>query len=275
MIYNSNLLPHNIVAFHMSTLIHPLAYVNPNAKLGENVRVEPFAVIYDDVEIQDNTYIGAHTIVMQGARIGKNCKIHPHAIISNEPQDLKFAGEKTTTIIGDNTVIRECVTINRGTSDKWKTEIGSDCLLMAYVHVAHDCIIGNKCILANSVQVAGHVEIGYHVTVGGTSAVHQFVKIGDHVMVGGGSLVRKDVPPFVMAAREPLSYEGLNIIGLRRRGFSNDEITQIQDIYKVLYMEGLNTTEALSEIEKKFTENKHRNNILAFVKDASRGIIRT
>ncbi len=259
----------------MSTTIHPLAYINPNAKLGENVTVEPFAVIYDNVEIQDGTHIGAHAVIMQGARIGKNCKIHPHAIISNEPQDLKYAGEETTAIIGDNTIIRECVTINRGTSDKWKTQIGSNCLLMAYVHVAHDCIIGNKTILANSVQVAGHVEIGYHVTVGGASAVHQFVKIGDHVMVGGGSLVRKDVPPFVMAAREPLAYEGLNLVGLRRRGFSNDDISQIQEIYKVLYREGLNTTEALNEIEKKFSKSLYRDSILNFVKDASRGIIRT
>ncbi len=226
-----------------------LSYIHPDAKIAENVGIEPFCTIYENVEIGEGTWIGPHVTIMPGARIGKNCKIHPGAVISNIPQDLKFAGEDTHAIIGDRTIIREYVTINRGTIDKGRTEIGADCLLMAYVHVAHDCTIADKCILSNAVQLAGHVDIDYHVTIGGTSAVHQFVKIGQHVMVGGGSLVRKDVPPYVMAAREPLEYEGVNIIGLRRRGFSNEKITHIQNIYRLLYQTGLNVGEALSTME--------------------------
>ncbi|TAE72494.1 MAG: acyl-ACP--UDP-N-acetylglucosamine O-acyltransferase [Bacteroidetes bacterium] len=251
-----------------------LAYIHPNAKIGKNVTIEPFAVIYDNVEIGEDSWIGAHAVVMSGARIGNNCKIHPHAIISNVPQDLKFGGEETLAIIGDRTIVRECVTINRGTADKFKTEIGKDCLLMAYVHVAHDCMIGDKCILANSVQVAGHVEIGYHAILGGTSAVHQFVKIGAHVMVGGGSLVRKDVPPFITVAREPLTYEGLNLVGLRRRGFSNETIGQLQESYKLLYQSGMNTAEALKVIESDIAFSKERDEIINFVKNAERGITR-
>jgi UDP-N-acetylglucosamine acyltransferase len=251
-----------------------LAYIHPEAKIGSDVVIDPFAVIYENVEIGDGSWIGAHAVIMPGARIGKNCKIHPHAIISNVPQDLKFDGEDTLAIIGDGSIIRECVTINRGTVDKYKTEIGKDCLLMAYVHVAHDCIIGDKCILANSVQIAGHVEIGYHAILGGTTAVHQFVKIGAHVMIGGGSLVRKDVPPFVMAAREPLTYEGLNLVGLRRRGFSNELIGQLQEAYKFLYQSGMNTAEALKVIESDLPTSKERDEIIDFVKKAERGIIR-
>ncbi|TAF66167.1 MAG: acyl-ACP--UDP-N-acetylglucosamine O-acyltransferase [Cytophagales bacterium] len=252
----------------------PLAYIHPNAQIGQNVTIEHFAVIYDNVIIGDNTWIGPHAIIMPGARIGNDCKIHPHAVISNIPQDLKFDGEDTLAIIGDNTVIRECVTINRGTVDKNRTEIGKDCLLMAYVHVAHDCIIGDKCILANAVQLAGHVEIEYHVTVGGTSAVHQFVKIGQHAMVGGGSLVRKDVPPYILASREPLNFEGVNLVGLRRRGFSNEQIGNIQDIYRVIYQGGLNVSDAVKEVENTFAPSEERNLILQFIKSATRGIIK-
>ncbi|HAI76799.1 MAG TPA: acyl-[acyl-carrier-protein]--UDP-N-acetylglucosamine O-acyltransferase [Microscillaceae bacterium] len=258
----------------MKNNISPLASVHPNAIIGENVTIEPFSVVYEDVHIGDGTWIGPHTTIFQGARIGKNCQIHPGAVISNIPQDLKFKGEYTEAVIGDNTIIRECVTINRGTVDKLITKIGNECLLMAYVHVAHDCIIGDKCILANAVQLAGHVQIDYHTVVGGASAVHQFVKIGQHVMIGGGSLVRKDVPPYITASREPLRYDGVNTVGLRRRGYSNEQIHQIQEIYRILYSNGLNNSKALDVIEQTLVESDIRNEIITFIKSAERGIIR-
>ena len=198
----------------------PLAYIHPDAKIARNVVIEPYSVIHQNVEIDEGTWIGPNVTIFEGARIGKNCKIYPYASISATPQDLKYEGEDTRAIIGDNTVIRECVTISRGTKDRWQTTIGSNCLLMAYTHVAHDCIVGNNCILANAVQLAGHVIIDDYAIIGGASAVHQFVRVGGHTMISGGSLVRKDVPPFTKAAREPLSYSGINSIGLRRRGFS-------------------------------------------------------
>jgi len=194
----------------------PLSYIHPEAKIAQNVVIEPFTTIYKNVEIGEGTWIGPNVTIMEGARIGKNCKIFPSAVISSIPQDLKFEGEDTLTIIGDNTVIRECVTISRGTKDKFKTVVGNNCLLMAYVHIAHDCVVGNNCIIANAVQVAGHVHIDDYAIISGTSAIHQFCRIGSHVMISGGSLVRKDVPPFTKAGREPLSYCGINSIGLRR-----------------------------------------------------------
>ncbi len=254
--------------------ISNLAHIHPAAQLGENVTVEPFAVIYENTVIGDNTTIGSHAVIMQGARIGRDCKIHTGAVVSNIPQDLKFKGEETVAIIGDRTILREYVTVNRGTADKEKTVVGQDCLLMAYVHVAHDCILDNNCILSNAVQLAGHVELGFHVILGGTSAVHQFVKIGAHAMIGGGSLVTKDVPPYIIAARYPVDFEGVNLVGLRRRGFSNPQITQIQEIYKVLYQSGLNTTQALEEIENNVEASAERDFIVAFIKNASRGIVK-
>ncbi len=199
----------------------------------------------------DNCWIAANVVLWEGTRLGKNVKIYPGASISSVPQDLKFAGEKTETYIGDNTSIREFVTISRGTNDKLKTVIGKNCLLMAYVHVAHDCSIGNNCVLVNAVQVAGHVTIDDWAIIGGASAVHQFVKVGAHVMVSGGSLVRKDVPPFTKAAREPLTYCGINSIGLRRRGFDSDKITEIQEIYRYIFLKGLNNSKALDLVEKR------------------------
>ena len=190
----------------------PLAYVHPGAKIAQNVVIEPFSTIQNDVEIGEGTWIGPNVTIFEGARIGKNCKIFPGAVISAVPQDLKFNGEYTTTEIGDNSVIRECVSINRGTVDKNKTVVGKNCLIMAYVHIAHDCILGDNVILANGVQLAGHITLGNFVFIGGTSAVHQFVNIGQHAMIAGGSLVRKDVPPFTKAAREPISYAGVNSI---------------------------------------------------------------
>lgn len=253
---------------------HPLANVHPEAKIGNNVIIEPFATVHKDVVIDDGSWIGPNAIIWDGARLGKNVKIYPGASVSSVPQDLKFAGEKTETYIGDNTVIREYVTISRGTTDKMKTAIGKNCLLMAYVHVAHDCIIGNNCILVNTVQVAGHVTIDDWAIIGGASALHQFVKVGAHVMVSGGSLVRKDVPPFTKAAREPLAYAGINTVGLRRRGFSAEKIGEIQEIYRYVFLKGLNNTKALELVESSVAPSEERDYIMNFIKSSERGIMK-
>jgi UDP-N-acetylglucosamine acyltransferase len=253
---------------------YPLANVHPDAKIGKNVTIEPFATIQKDVTIGDGSWIGPGAIVWDGARIGKNVKIYPGASVSSIPQDLKFAGEKTETIIGDNSVVRECVTISRGTTDKMKTSIGKNCLLMAYVHVAHDCLIGDHCILVNTVQVAGHVTIDDWAIIGGASALHQFVKVGAHVMVSGGSLVRKDIPPFTKAAREPLTYAGINAVGLKRRGFTAEKINEIQEIYRYIFMKGLNNTKALELIETELPGSSERDHIISFIKDSERGIMK-
>jgi len=253
----------------------PLAYIHPEAKIAQNVVIEPFTTISKNVEIAEGTWIGPNVTIMEGARIGKNCKVYPGAVISAAPQDLKYKGEPSTVTIGDNTVIRECVTINRGTAlDKNNTKIGDNCLVMAYVHIAHDCIIGNNVIIANAVQLAGHIEVQDHVFIGGTTAVQQFVKIGAHVMVSGGTLVRKDIPPFVKAAREPLAYAGVNSIGLRRRGFSNEKITEIQEIYRTLFLSGLNYTAALDKIELVMAPSAERDDILNFFRTSERGVIK-
>ncbi|SHK79680.1 acyl-ACP--UDP-N-acetylglucosamine O-acyltransferase [Hymenobacter psychrotolerans] len=252
----------------------PLAYIHPQAKIAQNVVVEPFTTIDKDVEIGEGTWIGPNVTIMAGARIGKNCKIFPGAVIAAMPQDLKFAGEKTTVHIGDNTVIRECVTVNRGTVDRLRTVVGANCLLMAYVHVAHDCMIGDNCVLANAVQLAGHVEIGDHAIIGGTSAVHQFVKVGPHAMISGGSLVRKDVPPFVKAGREPLTYAGINSIGLRRRGYSDQKISEIQQLYRLLFLGGMNNNDALDKIELELAPSPERDEVVNFVRNSGRGIIK-
>ncbi len=252
----------------------PLAYIHPEAKIADNVVIEPFTTIYKNVVIEEGTWIGSNVTIMEGARIGKNCKIFPGAVIAAVPQDLKFAGEETTVVIGDNTTIRECVTINRGTVDKYKTQIGSNVLLMAYVHIAHDCEIRDYCILANSVQVAGHVIIDEYAFVGGTSAVHQFVKIGAHAMISGGSLVRKDVPPFTRAAREPLGYSGINSIGLRRRGFTNEKINEVQEIYRIIYLSGMNNSSALDKIEITMNPSKERDEIIRFIRSSERGVMK-
>jgi UDP-N-acetylglucosamine acyltransferase len=255
-------------------MISPLAHIHPEARIGAKVTIEPFAVIAGDVEIGDGSWIGSHTVISDGARLGKNVKVFPGATVSAVPQDLKFAGEVTMTHIGDNTVIRECVNISRGTTDKMKTVIGRNCLLMGYVHVAHDCEIGNNVILVNSVLVAGHVAIDDFAIIGGASAIHQFVKIGAHVMVSGGSLVRKDIPPFTKAAREPLGYVGINSVGLRRRGFGGEKISEIQEIYRMIYLKGLNNSDALSYIEMNMSASKERDEILNFVRNSERGIMK-
>ena len=253
---------------------HKLANIDPNAKLGKKVTVEAFATIEADVEIGEGTWVGPNAVVLRGTKIGNNCKIFPGAVVGGVPQDLKYEGEDSILEVGNNVIIREYATINRGTSANYKTHIMDNCLLMAYVHVAHDCIIGERTILANSVNLAGHVEIGKNVIIGGISAVHQFVKIGDHSMIGGGSLVRKDVPPFVKAAREPLSYAGVNSIGLRRRGFSNRQINHIQDIYRILFVKGYNTRQALRTIEATIKASPEREKILSFLSDSDRGVMK-
>ena len=255
-------------------MISKLTNIHPNAKLHQSVVVEPFTTIYEDVEIGENTWIGPNVTIMEGARIGKNCKIFPGAVISGTPQDLKFENEKTETFIGDDTTIREYVTVSRGTNDKLKTVIGANCLLMAYVHIAHDCSVGDNCVIANAVQMAGHVEVFENVIIGGSSAIHQFVKIGAHSIISGGSLVRKDIPPFVKAAREPLNYCGVNLIGLKRRGFSQDKVSEIQEIYRRLFMNGQNYTQAVNSIEKEMPPTKERDIVLDFFKKSERGIIK-
>ncbi len=252
----------------------PLAYVHPEANIADNVVIEPFVSIDKDVVVGEGTRIGSSVTIMPGVRIGKNCRIFPGAVIGAVPQDLKFKGEYTTVEIGDNTTIREFVTINRGTIAKGKTVVGSNCLLMAYVHVAHDCVVGNNVILVNNTQLAGEVVVDDWVILGGMTAVHQFVHIGSHVMLSGGSLVRKDVPPFIKAGREPLSYVGINSIGLRRRNFSNEKIREIQDIYRYIYQKGLNTSQAVEIIEAEVPASPERDEILLFIKDSKRGIIR-
>ena len=253
---------------------HPLANVHPEAKIGNNVTIEPFATIQKNVIIGDGSWIGSNVVIWEGARLGKNVKVFPGASVSAIPQDLKFAGEETETFIGDNTVIREFVTISRGTSDKYKTVVGTNCLLMAYVHIAHDCFVGNNCILANVVQLAGHVQIDDWAIIGGSSAVHQFVRVGAHVMVSGGSLVRKDIPPYTKAAREPLTYCGVNTIGLKRRGFDADKVGEIQEIYRYIFLKGLNNSKALDLVEKELPTSNEKENIVNFIRSSERGIMK-
>lgn len=252
----------------------PLAYIHPTAKIARNVVIEPFTTIHKNVEIDEGTWIGSNVTIFDGARIGKNCKVYPGAVISAIPQDLKFNGEETTVEIGDNTVIREFVTVSRGTVDRRKTQIGNNCLLMAYVHIAHDCVISDNCILVNAVQLAGHVRIDDYAVVGGATAIHQFVKIGAHVMVSGGSLVRKDVPPYTKAAREPLTYCGINSIGLRRRGFAPEKINEIQEIYRQIFLKGYNNSDALDLVELELAPSKERDEVINFIRNSGRGIMK-
>lgn len=255
-------------------MIQTLAYIDPGAKVAPNVVVEPFSVIHKDVEIGEGTWIGSNVTIFPGARIGKNCHIFPGAVISAIPQDLKFNGEQTTVEIGDNTTIRECVTINRGTADKHITKVGKNCLIMAYVHLAHDVIVGDNVIIANGVQVAGHVDIADNARIGGLSAVHQFVKIGRNVMIEGGSMVSKDVPPFIKAGRYPLSYEGVNSVGLRRNGFAADKINEIQDIYRVLFVHNTNVGKALKIVEAEMKATPERDEIIQFISSSERGVMK-
>ncbi len=251
-----------------------MSFVHPDAKIGKNVRIDAFAYVADNVQIGEGTWVGPNATILSGARIGKHCQIFPGAVISGTPQDLKFGGEETTAEIGDYTIIRECVTVNRGTSFRDKTQVGSNCLLMAYTHVAHDCILGKHVVLANSVNLAGHVVVEDFAILGGTVAVQQFVHIGEHAFVAGGSLVRKNVPPYVKAGREPLSFVGVNTIGLHRRGYDRSTIRQIEDIYRLLYVRGYNRTKAVKIIQEEIEESREKNYILDFIKGSAKGIMR-
>ena len=252
----------------------PGPYIHPDAQIGEGTKIEPFAAIYEDVIIGKNCRIGPNAVIMPGSRIGDNCTIFPGAVIGAIPQDLKFKGEYTTAEIGDNCIIRECVTINRGTADRKSTKVGNNCLLMAYVHVAHDCLVGDHCIIANSVNLAGHVVVEDSVVLEGTVAVQQFVHIGRHAFIAGGSLVRKNVPPYVKAAKEPLCFAGVNAIGLKRRGFSDDQVRLIEDIYRLLYVQNTNISKALELIADEVRDSEEKTEVLRFIEKSEKGIIK-
>ena len=255
-------------------MTHPYTYIDPNAWIAPNVKIDPFTVIHGDVQIGEGTWIGSNVTIMEGTRIGKNCRVFPGAVLGAVPQDLKFNGEKTYVEIGDNTTIREFVTINRGTTEKGKTKLGDNCLIMAYSHIAHDCLIGNNCIMSNNSQMAGHVIMGDYSWIAGVCAIHQFVHIGQHSFIAGGSLVSKDVPPYIKAIRNPLSYGGVNSVGLKRRGFSIDKINHILDIYRTIYNKGLNVTQALEFIEEEIPASDERDEIVTFIRDSTRGVIK-
>ncbi len=240
----------------------------------DRVHLEPYVILHGGITLGEDCWVGSHTTIYDGARIGNHVRIFPGAVISAIPQDLKFEGEKTTLEIGDHTTIRECATLNRGTVYHGKTVIGEHVLIMAYVHVAHDCIVGDHAILANAVNLAGHVEVHEWAIIGGMTAVHQFVKIGRHTMISGGSLVGKDVPPFVKAGREPLRYEGVNSVGLRRRGFTNETIHQIQELYRNVFLTGKNITNAIDFVETQLPPIEERDEALGFIRNATRGIIK-
>lgn len=255
-------------------MISTLAHIHPNASIGKDVKIDPFVVIDEGVIIGDRSHIMSHAVIMKNTVIGKSCTVFPSAVLGAIPQDLKFDGEETFVQIGDNTTIREFVTVNRGTKDKWKTVVGNSCLLMAYCHIAHDCILGDHVIIANSVQLAGHVEIGDHAIIGGMAAAIQFSKIGAHTYIAGGTEVIKDVPPYIKAGRSPLSYVGVNSVGLQRRGFTTEKINSILEIYRNIYMRGLNITQATQFIEKELPDSEEKKEILQFIKDSKRGILK-
>ncbi len=254
--------------------IHNTALVSSKAKIGTDVIIGPYAIIEDEVEIENGSVIGSNVLIANGTTIGKNCKIYHSAVLGTVPQDLKFGGEKTTLEIGDNTTIREFVTMNRGTTDHWRTIVGSDCLFMAYSHVAHDCAIGNHVIIANSVNMAGHVTIDDFVGIGGICPIHQFVRIGKHTFIGGGYRIPKDVPPYILAMGDPLRYGGLNRVGLLRRGFSEETLRIIKKTYKIIYTSNLIVKEALKKVEEEIEPITEVREILTFFRGSERGVIR-
>jgi len=255
-------------------MISKLAFIHPDAKIGKDVIIEPFAYIAGNVVIGDETWVGPNSTILDGARIGKKCKIFPSSVVSGIPQDLKFKGEETTAEIGDNTTVREGVTVNRGTAAVGKTVVGNNCLLMAYSHIGHDCALGNYVIIGNSTGMAGEVKVDDFVIISGGTLVQQFNRVRAHVMVGGGSKIRTDVPPFIKADRDPLTYMGLNSVGLTRRGFDKERIDEIHNIYRVIYQKGFNITQALDKVEKEFKQSEDRDYILEFIRTSERGIIR-
>lgn len=255
-------------------MISKLAYVHPDAKLGANVTVEPFACIAGDVVIGDGCWIGPGAVIHDGARIGKGCKIHTAASIACLPQDLKFAGEVTTAEIGDYNDIREYVTISRGTASRGKTVVGDHNLIMAYVHIAHDDVVGNHCVIANRVSLAGEVEVGDWCVIGAHVAVHQWVRIGAHAMVQGGALVGKDIPPYVIVRNDTLRFAGINKIGLSRRGFTPQRIGEIHDACRILFQSGLNYLAGCEEVERQIPQSDDRDALLQFIRSSQRGIIK-
>lgn len=255
-------------------MIDKFASVHPDARIAPGVEIGPFCSVGANVEIGEGTRLLNNVTVMDGARIGKNCVIFPGAVISAIPQDLKFRGEETVAIIGDSCVLRECVTVNRGTASKGKTVIGNNCLIMAYCHVAHDCRVGNGVIMSNSTQLAGEVVVDDYTVIGGGSLIHQFCHIGSYVMIQGGALINKDIPPYIRAAREPISFAGLNIVGLRRNGFSAEQMREVQYIYHILFQSSLNTTDAITRIEEEIPPSEIRDMVLQFVKSSERGILK-
>lgn len=256
-------------------MISHLAYIHPDAKLGKNVVIEPFAYIAADVVIGDSCWVGPNATVLDGARMGKDCKIFPGAVISAIPQDLKFAGEITTTVIGDNCIFREGATINRGTVALGKTVMGNNCLMMANSHVAHDCIIGNNCILVNNVMLGGEVHIDDYAIMGGGSAAHQFTRVGAHAMISGGAMFKKDIPPYSIIKHDPVGFMGLNKIGLKRRGFSQDKIDEIEEIYKIIYFSGKNISQAIEYLKANFKVTEERNYIIDFISNSKWGILKS
>ena len=255
-------------------MINNLASISSEATIGENVFIGPFTTIHEDVIIGEGTKIHSNVSIYPGTRIGKNCEIFPGAVIGVIPQDLKFDGEYTLVEIGDNTTIRECVTIHRGTKDRMTTKIGNNCLLMTYVHVAHDCLIGNNVILASYVGLSGHVTIDDFAILEGTVVAQQFVHIGAHAFIGGASLIRKDVPPYIKAAREPLTFAGVNSVGIRRRGFSDEQVREIEDIYRILYVQNNNVSKGKVAVLETLPETSLRSQILDFIDASDKGIIR-
>lgn len=247
--------------------------ISPKAQIGKNVIVGNYTIIKEDVVIGDNVEIGSNVIIDNGARISYNVKIHHGAVISTPPQDLKFKGEKTYLEIGENTIIREYATLNRATANSYKTVVGKNCFLMAYTHIAHDCRIGDNVILANSANLGGHVEIDEWAIVGGIVPVHQFVKIGKHSLIGGGFRTVKDVPPYVVAGNVPLRVEKINTIGLKRRGFTNEQINNISRAYDILFKSGLNISDGVKEIKKLLEITEEIKTIIEFIEKSTRGII--
>ena len=255
-------------------MINKLSCISKDSKLGKNITIDAFSSIHENVEIGDNCWIGSNVTILPGARIGNNCKIFPGSVISGDPQDLKFNKGKTLAIIGDNTIIRECVTINRGTLATQETFVGSNCFIMAYCHIAHDCKIGSNCVLANAVNIAGHVTIENDVTIGGMTAIKQFTKIGAHSMVSGGSLVKKDIPPYIKVAKEPLKFLGINIVGLKRKMFSEKEINKIKSMYRRIFENGKNISDAINEFQEETKLTEKEKNIIEFIKNSKQGIIK-
>lgn len=255
-------------------MISKLAHIAPEAKIGKDVTIEPFAYVAGDVVIGDGCWIGPGAVIMDGARLGKNCKIHTAAVVAGVPQDLKFKGEVSTAELGDNVTIRECVTINRGTAAKGRTVVGNNTLVMACAHIAHDCVIGENCVIVNAVLLAGEVEVGDWAILGGNSAVHQFTRIGEHAIVSGGTLVSKDVPPYVKAAHQPISFVGANFIGLRRRGFTSEKIAQIQEMFRILFQSGYGYSKACELVEETVAQSRERDLVVNFIRNSKRGILK-